>query len=566
MSPPRHGGGLFARPTGKLLLGEKLPVIEMPAPPEPGTMMETEEFDPVLEDSDPIYEETVIAHRGPTVSDVLGAFAPRPRLARAAARRAVDRLSESSLPTGPAEGDDPEEEADPPSTGPLRIFLGVPGTAAGERPRPREDDAGTPIFDASDLVMPASVSLRVGPQRGPALSPALRSEVEPDEEVDFLTTRLGGDLLGSWSRPNPQVSQDPTAPPDASVVASHRSGALRDTELIDEPPSRARMELPLRRPIVLEGVESSDDGADLVGFLGGGAAGARQRGVGGPPMPAPPTFKEWTPEHDPIDALEEPTQVAPPILRSSFGSGDGADSPPANPAYADLPDPHQFSWDPVADAARRRRTEASLGHRLDGVPSAAVARPARSISRVREEAPPRGAGLLVLALVVPVLLVMGALWLVRAPLPASRVPEHPTTDQSSPEGPELSPTAPVDPSTETSPDVAPPTAPELVGAQAEEAEPVTGEPETADPTATATAGSDEAVDSRFSRTGRLRVVVDRVSKVWVDGTLQGANAASETYDLPEGVHEVKVVAGGRTRILSVRVDPGQVREVRFSFH
>lgn len=64
-------------------------------------------------------------------------------------------------------------------------------------------------------------------------------------------------------------------------------------------------------------------------------------------------------------------------------------------------------------------------------------------------------------------------------------------------------------------------------------------------------------------TGFLQVLCNREAAVYVDGKRVGSTADQDPLEIIAGTHVVKVVAGGRSRSMEVRIDAGRSRQVKF---
>ena len=66
-------------------------------------------------------------------------------------------------------------------------------------------------------------------------------------------------------------------------------------------------------------------------------------------------------------------------------------------------------------------------------------------------------------------------------------------------------------------------------------------------------------------TGRIMIVCDRKSTIYVDNVKKGLTTDQRPIELTAGNHTVRLVAGGRSKTQQVRVDSEELRLIQFKF-
>lgn len=456
---------------------------------------------------------------------------------------------EPEIEDPPEEEEEEEEEYD--GGGPLRIFIGSPA-ARGERPSMPTPTG--PIWDASALASADDEDSGVREFSGSRPRPVLRRG--PTAEPPPLAMSFGG----SFSRGSMDagVMDEEGVRADAqrsdSVVVHQQiydrllrfdepglpaGGLSNDPEGLDEPLS--------------VGASEEDDASDPLGpstpILQAGPPPERGLSVRIRPVEAPDASATPPPTsggEEEVD-MEPPRAWGPPVPKAK-------EPDPGKDPDDDITDATDSMTQPLEPAAVPRKV---FGDGPTSTPPSRLATPPASApvpdwsAQRRAGEPPRadnvgGEGGPGLGLAIFIGLALGLLALTLLLLQSEKAPSEPPAAPEPALRPEPAPIQPV---------IEPPAA--------EEEPPPTDEPASVGEPAPAT---EEPAPRLADDQGLLIVRATRPSRVFIDGRFVG-HTPLPAQVLEGGTHEVRVVSieSGRTREQTVRIDPGQTRDLRFSF-
>lgn len=425
------------------------------------------------------------------------------------------------------------------NTGPLRVMVGPAMAQLGPRSaelRPRPE----PPFEALELSEPP----RPGPPRAPSAATRVESPFDALEVSEPPRPRVAAKVASPALRVEPVL---PKGPGIATAAARRKAEAKRaaDSHRIEE------------IPMEVFDVPRADLTAPVATLL---------------------ADREPTPARVLVDDLRPLPESRPPspIAEQTF--------PPSAPLFTELSDPlppvpptrppayreaAPVRLPATAAAQRRRRVLLAVGFTVVLLGLAVSAKLQLALWRDRHPRPPEPTAPIASPPVEPA--VSEAAPLIEPPAGAPPVAEPIAAAAEVPASPVESPPPPAaDPSTAvpTSAPAAPtavtrPAVVTLAQRQPTSTQPATAPTPVTAPTAKTTTAAASVEISRPK--GLLMVVSDRKGVVYVDDVRKGTTTDARPMELLAGTHRVKVVAGGRTRTMEVRVDADQVRMVEFRF-
>jgi hypothetical protein len=407
------------------------------------------------------------------------------------------------------------DEDEPPSTGPLRVFVGPsdPGRSGALRVGSREElprDGRPRLTGVSLRDSEADTRRDARPMSAAARSTGLAE--------DLLRTEIPFDLLGGDDLPPPRVGREATALPTIKRNGPGLQVRLRGAPAAPPPPP--------------------EEDVDVL------AAGSEEDEL---PMPPPrfrapaedeafPTLPDLpldTPPMEPPQVLNRPAPVAPEPPRGTrpnfFDEPKSGASSPQNRAPRPAPPQNRARvWWLLGIAATLL-----LGFgiwRYDTTHPGAILGLGRALRPGTVVAPSAATAV------------------------APPAPEHTVAAPAQPLGAEApvkaaDPVVPAAPVDVPAPPVAPPTPVQVDAPPPKDPAPVASERR-----------------ATFTMpTGRIMIVCDRKATIYVDNVKKGLTTDQRPIELTAGNHTVRLVAGSRSKTQQVRVDSEELRLIQFKF-